>query len=68
MSYFMPRQKTNRAVSALIFKGNKCLLLKRRNLPRIWGLLGDRIFTNETMLEAVRREIKEETGLNKKQD
>lgn len=58
------KQKTNRAVSALIFKDNKCLLLKRRNSPRIWGPPGGRVFVGETLMEAIKREILEETGLN----
>jgi 8-oxo-dGTP diphosphatase len=56
--------KTNRAVSALVFKDDKFLLLKRVGEPQIWGPPGGRVSKGETMGEAIKREILEETGLS----
>ncbi len=59
----MKEKKTNRAVSALIFKSDKFLILKRVGEPQIWGPAGGRVSRGETMGEAIKREIREETGL-----
>ena len=53
------------AVSAGIFRDGKILLTRRANDPKgvRWTFPGGRIESNETMVEALKREILEETGL-----
>lgn len=54
-------------VAVFVIDQNKnVLLLKRRaddNFPNIWEPAGGRKEKNETLLEAIKRELKEETGL-----
>jgi len=53
------------AVSAGIFRDGKILLTRRTNDPKgvRWTFPGGRIESGETMAEALKREILEETGL-----
>ena len=53
---------------ALIHKGHKILLVKRKNEPNKgrWALPGGLVELGERVEDAVRREVKEEVGLNVK--
>lgn len=52
------------AVSALIWRaGGEILFLHRVQPPRIWVPPGGRVEADESLLSAVQREIREETGL-----
>ena len=53
------------SVEAIITRGNTTLLLKRNNSPAKgeWWFPGGRIRRGESLEQALRREIKEETGL-----
>ena len=53
------------AVGAVIIKNDKVLLVKRSNPPAKgkWAVHGGKILPGETMQDALRREILEETGL-----
>ncbi len=53
------------AVGAVVFKDEKVLLVKRGNAPAKgkWAIPGGRVNLGETLQEAVRREIIEETGI-----
>lgn len=52
------------AVIAYVIYGDKFLLLKRNNEPRVWGPPGGRLESDEDPNEGILREVKEETGLN----
>ncbi|BFI76230.1 NUDIX hydrolase [Sulfurisphaera ohwakuensis] len=57
------------AVGGVIFnKDRKVLLVKRKNPPNkgSWAIPGGKVKYGETLEEAVKREIKEETNLNVK--
>ena len=51
------------AVNALLIKNNKFLLLKRNDPPLIWGPPGGKLEVNEDPIVGLKREVKEETGL-----
>ena len=55
------------AVSAVIFKENKILMMKRslnkKAGPGIWEMLSGRVQHGEELLEALHREIEEESNL-----
>ena len=53
-------------VGAVVVKDGKALIVKRAHEPRKgeWSLPGGRVELGEALIDAVRREIKEETGLD----
>ncbi|HYB10512.1 MAG TPA: NUDIX hydrolase [Alphaproteobacteria bacterium] len=53
-------------VGALVFRGEKVLLVRRGKPPRKgqWSIPGGMQQTGETVAEAARREVREETGLD----
>jgi 8-oxo-dGTP diphosphatase len=53
-------------VGAVVVKDGKALIVKRAHEPRQgeWSLPGGHVELGETLVEALRREIKEETGLD----
>jgi 8-oxo-dGTP diphosphatase len=51
------------AVNAFLLKDNKFLLLKRNDPPLIWGPPGGKLEINEAPIIGLKRETKEETGL-----
>ncbi len=53
------------AVGAIVFRDDKVLLVKRTNHPGkgLWAIPGGRVKLGETLKEAARREVKEETGI-----
>ncbi len=54
------------AVGAVVVTGDSLLLIRRGRPPSQgrWSLPGGRVEANETLEDAVRREIREETGLD----
>lgn len=60
MKYRQPKL----AVDCIILLDNKVLLIKRKNRPKGWALPGGFVNYGETVEAAVRREVKEETGLD----
>ncbi len=52
-------------VGALILRGDEIVLVERGKEPLIglWSLPGGAVETGETLIEALRREVREETGL-----
>jgi ADP-ribose pyrophosphatase YjhB (NUDIX family) len=52
------------AVDCLILVDGRVLLIHRRNPPTGWALPGGFVEYGETVEDAVRREMKEETGLD----
>ncbi len=56
--------KINIAVNAILIFNNKFLLLHRTNKPICWGPPGGRLECGEKLVDGVKREVKEETGLN----
>jgi 8-oxo-dGTP diphosphatase len=52
------------AVDCIILVDGKVLLIHRRNPPQGWALPGGFVEYGETVEDAVRREMKEETGLD----
>jgi 8-oxo-dGTP diphosphatase len=54
-------------VSGIVFNNQKQILLIRRNQPPamgLWSIPGGKLEAGESLIEACRREIKEETGLD----
>ncbi len=61
----MSAASPTQVVSAAILSGDKLLLIKRGKQPHKgkWSFPGGRVEPGETGLEAIQREIREETGL-----
>ncbi|WP_322096021.1 NUDIX hydrolase [Pelagibius litoralis] len=53
------------AALAVVVRGAEVLLVRRANPPQAgeWGFPGGKVESGETVLEAARRELREETGL-----
>ena len=64
------KKKQKNCVAVIVNNDNKILLLKRGKgapwMPNKWSLVGGKIDKKETPLQAVEREIMEETGLKAK--
>ncbi len=52
------------AVDCIVLIEGRVLLIRRKNEPKGWALPGGFVNYGETVEQAVRREIKEETGLD----
>lgn len=52
------------AVDCIVLLNGKVVLIERANPPKGWALPGGFVNYGETVEEAVRREVKEETGLS----
>jgi ADP-ribose pyrophosphatase YjhB (NUDIX family) len=60
----MPDRGPGLAVDCIILLDGKVLLIHRCNPPQGWALPGGFVEYGETVEDAVRREMKEETGLD----
>jgi ADP-ribose pyrophosphatase YjhB (NUDIX family) len=60
----MTKRGPGLAVDCIILLDGKVLLIHRRNPPHGWALPGGFVDYGETVEDAVRREMKEETGLD----
>jgi 8-oxo-dGTP diphosphatase len=60
-----PRPTPELAVSAAIFRAHEVLVVRRAGAPAkgLWTLPGGRVEVGETLVEAVHREVMEETAL-----
>ena len=56
-------EKINLAISAYVLKDNEFLLLKRVEPPYKWCPPGGRVLKGEGFKDAVKREVKEESGI-----
>jgi len=67
---FYGKQLNSIASDALIFCNNKILLINRKNYPgkHLWAIPGGFKNSNETCLEALIREVKEETSISLSED
>jgi 8-oxo-dGTP pyrophosphatase MutT (NUDIX family) len=52
-----------KAVVALIYKGDKILGVSRKDNPNDFGLVGGKCEDGEELIDALQREVLEETGL-----
>ncbi len=60
----MQKPLTHRvAVNAFLLNHDRFLLLKRSRKPIIWGPSGGRLFPDEDPYHGLKREVREETGL-----
>lgn len=61
----MSRQTPELAVSAAIFRNGEVLVVRRAGAPAkgLWTLPGGRVEVGETLVDALKREIVEETAL-----
>jgi ADP-ribose pyrophosphatase YjhB (NUDIX family) len=62
--FLMANSGPGLAVDCIILLNGKVLLIHRRNPPHGWALPGGFVEYGETVEDAVRREMKEETGLD----
>jgi ADP-ribose pyrophosphatase YjhB (NUDIX family) len=62
----MPRPAPELAVSAAIFRNGEVLVVRRAGAPAkgLWTLPGGRVEVGETLVDALKREIVEETALS----
>ncbi len=60
-----PRRLTSRAGSAYwpLIARDEALLLERRTDAPLWSLIGGDVHDTESLADALRREVREETGL-----
>jgi ADP-ribose pyrophosphatase YjhB (NUDIX family) len=58
----LPNQPRRVAVTAIIEDKGRVLLDRRADAP-FWGLIGGHLEDDESLLEGLRREVREETGL-----
>jgi 8-oxo-dGTP diphosphatase len=49
--------------SATVFRGGKVLITRRAKPPCLWSLPGGAVEWGETLADAARRELREETGI-----
>ena len=59
-----PSRTRRAAADAVVLNGAGRVLLQRRSDFGVWGLPGGAVEAGETLEHAVRREVKEETGLD----
>jgi ADP-ribose pyrophosphatase len=60
-----PQALPQAAVGAVVFRAGAVLLVKRGRMPGkgLWAVPGGRVEAGETLADAVRREVLEETGI-----